>query len=142
MPETMSYDAARRRINIGKGYVDNVGPEVWAYDVSGMNVLSQWFSYRKRDRSRPIIGDRRSPSPLSDIQSDHWLPEYTSDLIDLLNVLELTVALHPKQAALLDEILAAPIVDLDTLVGALGAQDEGDEEDETETDATTADEDE
>jgi hypothetical protein len=75
LPVTMTYAAAARRLFIGKGYVENVPPEVWAYDVSGMNVLRQWFSYRKRDRSKPIIGDRRKPSPLSDIQPDHWLAE-------------------------------------------------------------------
>jgi hypothetical protein len=121
LPETMEYDPVKRRLHIGKGYVDNVPPEVWAYEVSGMNVLRQWFSYRKRDRSRPIIGDRRPPSPLSDIQPDHWLAEYTSDLIDLLNVLGRLVALEPQQAKLLDEILAGPLIDNATLseAGAL-----------------------
>jgi hypothetical protein len=110
-PDTMHYDAAKRRLHIGKVYIDNVPPEVWAYEVSGMNVLRQWFSYRKRDRTRPIIGDRRPPSPLSFIQPDHWLAEYTSDLIDLLNVLGRLVLLEPKQAALLDEILAGELID-------------------------------
>jgi hypothetical protein len=106
LPDEMTYDAARRRLHIGAGFIDNVPPEVWAYEVSGMNVLRQWFSYRKRDRSRPIIGDRRKPSPLGDIQPEHWPHEYTSDLIDLLNVLGRLVLLEPQQAALLDEVLA------------------------------------
>jgi hypothetical protein len=114
----MSYDAAKRRLHIGQGFIDNVPPDVWAYEVSGMNVLRQWFSYRKRDRSRPIIGDRRPPSPLSDIQPDHWLAEYTSDLIDLLNVLAWLVKLEPQQAALLDEILSDRLLDRDSLIEA------------------------
>lgn len=118
LPETMTYDAAARRLFIGKGYVDNVAPAVWAYEVSGMNVLRQWFSYRKRDRTRPIIGDRRPPSPLGLIQPDHWPHEYTTDLLDLLNVLTRLVALEPQQAALLDEILAGKLVDRDTLFPA------------------------
>lgn len=117
-PNELTYDAAARRLFVGKGYVDNVSPQMWAYEVSGMNVLKQWFSYRKRDRSRPIIGDRRPPSPLSDIQPDHWLAEYTSDLIDLLHVLGRLVALEPRQADLLDEILASPLIDHATLVAA------------------------
>ena len=60
----MDYDPATRRLTIGKGYVENVTPEMWAYEVSGKQVLWHWFSYRRRDRSRPIIGDRRPPSPL------------------------------------------------------------------------------
>ena len=118
LPDDMHYDAAKRRLHIGKGYIDNVAPEVWAYEVSGMNVLRQWFSYRKRDRKRPIIGDRRPPSPLGDIQPDHWPHEYTSDLLDLLNVLGRLVLLEPQQAALLDEILAGPLIDRATLTAA------------------------
>jgi len=33
-----------------KCYARNV-----AYEVSGKKILSQWFSYRRRDRSRPVI---------------------------------------------------------------------------------------
>ncbi|MCZ7596074.1 MAG: N-6 DNA methylase [Hyphomicrobium sp.] len=122
-PDEMTYDAAARRLFVGKGYVDNVTLRMFDYDVSGMNVLKQWFSYRKKDRSRPIIGDRRPPSPLSDIQPDHWLAEYTSDLIDLLHVLGRLIAPEPQQAMLLEEILAAPLIDLATLTqaGALEA---------------------
>jgi hypothetical protein len=118
LPDDMHYDAAKRRLHIGKGYVDNVTPEMWAYEVSGMNVLKQWFSYRKRDRKRPIIGDRRPPSPLGEIQPDHWPHEYTSDLMDLLNVLGRLVLLEPQQAALLDEIVAGRLLDRATLVAA------------------------
>ncbi len=102
----MDYDAPARRLKVGKGFVDNVAPQVWAYEVSGKQVVKQWFSYRRRDRSRPIIGDKRPPSPLDGIQPDHWLAEYTSDLIDLLNVLGRLVALEPRQADLLERILA------------------------------------
>ena len=91
---------------------------MWAYDVSGMNVLRQWFSYRKRDRRRPIIGDRRPPSPLGDIQPDHWPHEYTTDLLDLLNVLGRLVLLEPRQATLLDEILAGKLIARDQFVAA------------------------
>ena len=38
---------------------------------SGKRVLTQWFSYRKKNRERAIIGDRRPPSKLGDIQPDH-----------------------------------------------------------------------
>jgi hypothetical protein len=128
LPDEMTYDADKRRLHIGKGYIDNVPPEVWSYEVSGMNVLRQWFSYRKRDRSRPIIGDRRKPSPLGDIQPEHWPHEYTADLIDLLNVLGCLVLLEPRQAALLDAILAGKLEDNAKLsaAGALaGPEDNG-----------------
>jgi N-6 DNA Methylase/Type ISP C-terminal specificity domain len=109
LPDTMDYDAAKRRLTIGQGYVENVTPQMWDYEVSGKQVLWHWFSYRRRDRSRPIIGDRRPPSPLDSIQPDHWLPEYTSDLIDLLHVLGRLIALEPAQADLLNRICAGPL---------------------------------
>lgn len=65
LPDTMDYDAEKRRLKIGKGYVENVTPKMWAYEVSGKQVLWHWFSYRRRDRSRPIIGDRRRRSTQS-----------------------------------------------------------------------------
>lgn len=81
MPDTIGYDAEKERLLVGHGFVDRVPPSVWHYEVSGKQVLLQWFSYRKKKRERPIIGDRRPPSPLGDIQPDHWLPEYTTELL-------------------------------------------------------------
>ncbi|HWH22510.1 MAG TPA: type ISP restriction/modification enzyme [Allosphingosinicella sp.] len=109
-PDTINYDAAKRRLLVGTGHIDNVAPEVWAYQVSGKNVLRQWFSYRKKNRERPLIGDKRPPSPLGEIQPDHWLPEYTSELINVLNVLTLLVALEPKQADLLKRVCEGPLI--------------------------------
>ena len=109
-PDTIDYDPAKRRLKIGNGYIDQVDPRVWAYEVSGKQVLRQWFSYRKKNRERPQIGDRRKPSPLGDIQPDHWLPEYTTELLNVLNVLGMLVKLEPKQAKLLDEICEGPLI--------------------------------
>ncbi len=93
------------------------------YEVSGKQVLLQWFSYRKRDRERPIIGDRRPPSPLGFLQPDHWLAEYTTELINVLNVLGWLVELEPPQAAVLEKICAGPMITADELrtAGALEA---------------------
>ena len=80
-------------------------PRVWAYEVSGKQVLTQWFSYRKANRERPIIGDRRQPSKLGDIQPDHWLAEYTTELINVLNVLGRTRRAGTGQRRLLERSL-------------------------------------
>jgi hypothetical protein len=126
LPDTMDYDPATHRLKVGKGYIENVTPEMWTYEVSGVQVLRHWFSYRRRDRSRPIIGDRRPPSPLDSIQPAHWLPEYTTDLLDLLNVLGRLIALEPKQADLLNRICGGPLRSADELrdAGALASPDE------------------
>lgn len=121
MPETMEYDPATRRLSVGAGYIENVPPEVWAYEVSGKNVLRQWFSYRRKDRERPLIGDRRPPSALGDIQPDHWIAEYTTDLIDLLHVLGSLVALEPEQAALLEEVCSGALITAEEVAAAAAA---------------------
>lgn len=116
MPDTLEYDPALRRLWVGSGFIDNVPPEVWNYEVSGKNVLRQWFSYRKKNRERPQIGDRRKPSPLGDIQPDRWLPEYTTELINLLNVLGRLVGLEPRQADLLTRICEGPLIPAEQFV--------------------------
>jgi hypothetical protein len=118
LPDTMEYDPAKRRLIIGRGYIENVTPEMWAYEVSGKHVLWHWFSYRRRGRRRPLIGDRRPPSPLDLIQPDHWLPEYTDDLIDLLHVLGRLIAREPAQADLLKRICEGPLQDTEKLRAA------------------------
>jgi hypothetical protein len=110
MPDSINYDTGKHRLLVGHGFIENVPLAVWQYEVSGKQVLLQWFSYRKRHRERPIIGDRRPPSPLGDIQPDHWLPEYTTELLNVLNVLGLLVELEPTQADLLERICAGPLI--------------------------------
>ena len=123
MPNSIDYDEHTQRLLIGTGYVENVPPAVWRYEVSGKRVLVHWFSYRKRDRTRPIIGDRRPPSPLGNIQPDHWLAAYTTELINVLNVLGWLVEIEPQQAALLEQICAGPTIDIGALhdAGALAS---------------------
>ena len=75
----------------------------------------QWFSYRKANRERPLIGDRRKPSPLGEIQPDYWIAEYTTELINLLNILGLLVELEPAQSKLLDKICVGQLISADEL---------------------------
>jgi hypothetical protein len=73
---------------------------MWNYEISGKHALHQWFSYRKANRERPIISDRRKPSRLGEIQPDHWLAEYPTELINVLNVLGRLVDLEQLQVDL------------------------------------------
>jgi hypothetical protein len=122
MPDAIRYDPVRRRLHVGAGHVDNVPPEVWAYEVSGKQVLTQWFSYRGRDRGRPIIGDRRPPSPLGDVRPEGgWPAEYTAELLNVLHVLGRLVALEPAQDALLGRICAGPTLAAEVVRAAAAA---------------------
>ena len=114
-PDRIEYDNGSRRLRIGHGFIDNVPRAVWEYEVSGKKVLVQWFSYRRRDRSRPIIGNRRPPSPLGEIQPDSWLAEYTTELLNVLHVLGRLVALESRQADLLKRIWSGSLLSADDL---------------------------
>lgn len=114
-PSELRYDETARRLHVGEGFIDNVPPEVRAYEVSGRNVIDQWFSYRRLDRSRPIIGDRRPPSPLDNVQPDRWPASYTEDLLNLLHVLCLLTELETRQADLLERVCSGPLIDAESL---------------------------
>ncbi|MGW3961193.1 type ISP restriction/modification enzyme [Amycolatopsis sp. NPDC005003] len=112
MPERITYDDQIRTLNVGDGRISPVSPEVWNYRVAGMRVVKHWCDYRKKKPS----GNRKSP--LDDVVATTWTPGMTTELLELLNVLELCVALEPRQAALLDEIMAGPLLAVDDLIEA------------------------
>lgn len=118
MADELDYDPTKRRLKIGKGYVENVTPEMWSYEVSGKTVLTQWFSYRRATRDRPLIGDKRPPSKLETIRPTRWLHEYTTELLDLLHVIGLLRELEPELQALLEQICEGPMIALSDLDGA------------------------
>lgn len=75
MPDAIEHDAAAQRLRVGRGWIEPVPPAGCRHEVSGKQVLVRWFSYRRRTRTHPVIGDRRPPSPLGDIQHAGWPAE-------------------------------------------------------------------
>ena len=61
-PDRIAYESSLRRLEIGEGFVDNVSPAVWEYEVSGKQVLTQWFSYKCRVASRSLESSTLAPS--------------------------------------------------------------------------------
>ena len=104
MPEAISYDDATRTLHVGDGQIGPVSPEAWAYETSGMKIIRKWFGYRKKDPA-----GRRS-SPLDDINAEYWPAHYTTELLELLNVLEMCVDIEPRQADLLERICGGPLI--------------------------------
>ena len=76
---------------------------------------------------RTTIGERRPPSPLESIFPNHWLAEYTSELLNVLHVLGRLVALEARQADLLQRLCEGPIITVDALqaAGAFDAKGSG-----------------
>lgn len=111
MPDDLAYDAAVGALHVGDGVVAPVAPGAVAYAVGGTNTLRKWFGYRRATRPRA----RGDQSPLDDVRPTSWPTEYTTDLLDLLNVLTLVVELEPVQAELLDRVMAGPRVTVNDL---------------------------
>lgn len=111
MPNEIEYDEASRTLNVGAGQVAPVPPAVWHYDVGGMRVVRKWFSYRRRE---PHV--RRS-SDLNDVKPAAWDAEFTTDLLQVLNVLGLLVDLEPDQADVLKRVCAGPLITVQQLEG-------------------------
>ena len=103
MPEKLDYDPKTQVIKLGDGEWGPVRQEVIDYSVGGRNVIKSWFNYRKKSP-----GGRKS-SPLDDIHVESWPSEWTIEFIDLLTVLTRLVELEPRQAELLEKVLAGPI---------------------------------
>jgi hypothetical protein len=104
MPQEISYDPTTQTLQVGDGRIQPVPEQVWNYEVSGMRIVRKWFDYRKKNPRG------RWSSPLDDINPETWPPKFTSELLDLLNVLGLCIDLEPQQAALLDRICAGPLI--------------------------------
>ena len=117
---------ATRRLRVGKGYVENVTPEMWAYEVSGKQVLWHWFSYRRRDRSSP---DYRRPASAVAARFDPAGPLAAGIHDDLLDLSECPRSADCSGTAagdLLDRICDGPLRSADELreAGAFAMPDE------------------
>ncbi len=106
-PSDIKYDAAKRSVKVGSGAVTGVTPEVWAFEVSGMQVVRKWLGYRTAKGSGRAAS---SSSPLDYIRPTEWLDEWTTELQELLSVLQRTIDLQPSGVELLDRILAGPLI--------------------------------
>jgi hypothetical protein len=104
MPDTIEFDVATSSLHVGEGRIAPVAEAVWEYDVSGYRVLRRWFGRRKREP------EGRRSSPLDDVVARSWDPAWTTELLDVINVLTLLVEREPEQALLLEEIAASTVV--------------------------------
>ena len=91
-------------MRVGEGAFAPVSPDVWAFEVSGLKVVPSWLDYRMKR------GSGKKSSPLDDIRPERWTDQFTTELLDLLHVLEATLKIYPEQCRLLDEVLAADCI--------------------------------
>ena len=99
-PESFRYDATSQTVQVGAGRFAPVQPEVFEFEVSGLHVVRSWLGYRMK------LGGGRKSSPLNEIRPNSWTAAFTTELLELLWVLEATVAMYQEQGALAKEIFA------------------------------------
>jgi hypothetical protein len=90
-------------LRVDAGEFAPVSRAVWEFSVSGYEVLRGWLGFRMKQRSG------RKSSPLDDLRPAAWTAALTTELLELLWVLEATVATQPEMNGLLSKILAAPL---------------------------------
>lgn len=100
-PTDHEYDAATQTLRVGDGEFAPVAPDVWEFSVSGYQVVKSWLDRRKREPS----GNKSSP--LDRIRPERW--DFTQDLLELLWVLEATLAMRGEGEALLDRVCSGPL---------------------------------
>jgi hypothetical protein len=101
-PAEYAYDPAKGEITVGDGRFGPVAPEVWDFEVSGLKVVQSWLGYRMKKRSG------KKSSPLDEIRPEHWTARMSDEFLELLWVLEATLAMEPKLAAALEKVVAGP----------------------------------
>ncbi len=101
-PTEYNYDSAKEEIIIGDGRFGPVAAEIWEFEVSGLEVVQSWLRYRMKKRKG------RKSSPLDDIRPNRWTARMSDELLELLWVLEASLALEPKLEKVLAAVIAGP----------------------------------
>lgn len=147
-PEAYSYDSSTEEIVVGDGRFGPVPPETWEFEVSGFKVVQSWLGYRMKKRAG------KKSSPLDDIRPERWTARMSDELLELLWVLESTLALEPDLEKILNTVVSGPCfsaADLPTpkatermapgasnaaggLLGLMGVGDDEDQDDDDDED--------
>ncbi len=98
-PEQFGYDPATQQLHVGAGIFAPVTPDIYQFEISGLKVLQSWLRYRMK------AGAGKKSSKLNDIRPQIWRSQFTTELLELLWVLEATVADYPKQAEVFQAIV-------------------------------------
>jgi hypothetical protein len=93
-PTGYQYDTPQEQLVLGEVCVGPVSRDVWAYGVSGYRVVNGWLRRRLRPRGK---------SPLDAIGPTRWDTSLSRELLELLWLVEATLAMGPALDALLDQ---------------------------------------
>ena len=99
--EEFIYNDSTQTLRISGGEFAPIAPEVYEFEVSGLKVVQSWLKYRMKK------GAGKKSSPLDNIRPARWTSQFTTELLELLWVLEETVKCYPEQEKLLKAIVAS-----------------------------------
>lgn len=108
-PASFRYEPLTETLRVGEGVFEPVAPEVFELEISGLKPVQSWLAYRMRN------GAGRRSSRLDRIVPERWGAQFTSELLDVLWILEATVEKFPDLARLLDDILEGELFSEDEL---------------------------
>jgi hypothetical protein len=108
-PESFSWvadanDDSEGVLHVGAGQIAPVSRAVYAFSVSGYEVVQSWLAFRMKQRSG------RKSSPLDNIRPTVWTADLSQELRQLLWVVEATLAMQPGLDRLLATLLAGQTV--------------------------------
>ena len=108
-PDKYEYNDATGTLHVGEGEFAPVTPDVYEFEVSGLKVVQSWLKYRMKS------GGGKKSSPLDDIRPERWTRDFTTELLELLWVLEATLAEYPNQKKLFSAVVKGPCFRADEL---------------------------
>lgn len=108
-PDRFDYNARTKRLTVGTGAFEPVERGVYEFEVSGLKAVQSWLRYRMK------ASKGKKSSPLDDIRPERWTAQFTTELLQLLWVLEATIAAYPQQAQLLYNVLRGALFEANEL---------------------------
>lgn len=104
---SIHYDPVAEELHLGGGVIHGVSSEVWDFEVSGMQVVKKWLGYRTATGAGKAAS---SSSPLDHIRPTAWSEDWTTELLELLSVLQHTLDIRPQGVDLLERICGGPLI--------------------------------
>lgn len=98
-PENFNHNYATGTLRVGEGEFAPVSREVFEFEVSGLKVVQSWLKYRMKK------GAGKKSSPLDDIRPERWTGQFTTELLELIWVLEATIEGYFEQTKLLEAVI-------------------------------------
>ncbi|MGW6035039.1 type ISP restriction/modification enzyme [Gordonia terrae] len=108
----ITYDPATETLQVADGVLTGVPENVWSFEVSGLSIIPKWLGYRMAKAPGKAAS---SKSPLDKIRPTHWTAGWSMELVEIVAALRETLAIVPNGIALLEEIIAGPLIAADEL---------------------------